>query len=462
MRAADLVAGVAAVLLVACAGAPGTGESLSPYPDRPDPAEAAQAQEQLAYDVAESLVAEVGPRFAGTAGDRRAVEWALLKLTVLGFENVRAEPVTVPRWERGAIAVDIVSPQPQRLGAVALGGSVPTPAGGIEAQVVAVPTAEALEAMPASRIKGRIVFFSSRMERTRDGTGYEKAVPARRKGPATAARKGAKAVLIRSVGTDPQGRPHTGTTQYEPGTPKIPAAALAAADADRLEQSVAQGPVRVRLAIAARDAGEAQSANVVGEIPGQTPEIVLLGAHLDSWDITPGANDDAAGVGIVIAAAHRIAGLGKPRRTIRVVLFANEEFGASGGKAYALAHADEIARHVAVMEADSGSGRPFRLNGWVAAADWPVLAQLAGELGLESGANGREGGVDVTALRKLGVPELIVAQDASRYFDVHHTANDTLAALDRAGLAQATEVFTALARTASERPEGFGRIPAAP
>jgi carboxypeptidase Q len=449
-----------AVLLAACAASVPEPDAL--YPDRPDPAEAAQVQENLAYDVAESLVTEVGPRFAGTAGDRRAVEWALLKLTVLGFDNVHAEPVTVPRWERGAIAVDLVAPQPQRLDAVALGGSVATPAAGIEAAVIAVPTVEALEAMPASRIKGRIVFFSGRMERTRDGTGYEKAVPARRKGPAAAARKGAKAVLIRSVGTDPQGRPHTGTTKYEPDAPKIPAAALAPADADRLEQTLTKGPVRVRLAIAARDAGETPSANVIGEIRGQTPEIVLLGAHLDSWDTTPGANDDAAGVGIVVAAAHRLASLGKPRRTIRVVLFANEEFGAGGGKAYALAHADEVDRHVAVMEADSGSGRPFRLNGWVAAADWPVVTQLAAQLGLEPGANGKEGGVDVTALRKLGVPELIVAQDASRYFDVHHTANDTVAALDRAGLAQATDVFTALARTASERPGRFGRIPATP
>lgn len=446
----------AALLLAACAAPPAAVISYDPYPDRPDPAEA--GQQQLAFDVAASLVTEVGPRFAGTEGDRQAVEWALLKLQVLGFENVRAEPVTVPRWQRGEIAVQLLGATPRPLEAAALGGSVGTPEGGIEAEVLAVQTVAALEKLPAARVRGRIVFITGRMERTRDGSGYGSAVPARRSGPAVAARKGARAVLIRSVGTDPAGRPHTGATKYE-GAPKIPAAALAAADADALEQALQQGKARVRLGIGARDAGEARSANVIGEIAGHTPEIVLLGAHLDSWDITPGANDDAAGVGIAIAAAHRLASLGKPRRTIRVVLFANEEFGVSGGKAYAQAHADELARHVLVMEADAGSGAPYRLSGWLADADWPEVARLAGELGLEPGENRREGGTDVEPLRRLGVPEIVVQQDASRYFDVHHTAHDTVERLDRDGLARATEAFVAAARLASERPAPFSRVP---
>ena len=456
MRGASLLA--AGLVLAACAGAP---EPMSAYPDRPDPAEAALAQKDMAYDVAESLVTEVGPRFSGSEGYRKAVEWALLKLTVLGFENVRAEPVTVPHWQRGEIVVEQLAPTRQRLAAVALGGSVGTPAAGIEAEVLEVSSVEALEKMPAAKVKGRIVFINGRMERTRDGMGYEKAVPARRKGPAVAGRKGARGVLIRSIGTDSGRRPHTGTTQYEADAPKIPAAALAATDADALEQALAKGKVRVRMAIGARQAGEAQAANVVGEIPGATPEIVLLGAHLDSWDITPGANDDAAGVGVVIAAARRVGNADqRPRRTIRVVLFANEEYGASGARAYAQAHAAELAQHAIVMEADSGSGAVWQLNAGVANVDWPWVIQLAQQLGIAPGVNGEDGGVDVGELRKLGVPELIALQDASAYFDVHHTADDTVDKLDRAGLEQASGIFTALALAASERPEAPGRVAA--
>ena len=452
---------VVALLLASCAQPPSPAVADTPYPDRPDPAEATAQDEQLAYEIAESLATEVGPRFAGTDGDRKAIEWAMLKLTVLGFENVRAEPVTVPRWHRGDIAVELLGAEPRQLEALALGGSVGTPAGGIEAEVVAAPTLAALEQLPAAKVKGRIVFIHDRMERTRDGTGYANAVAKRKKGAAVASRKGARAVLIRSVGTDAKGKPHTGKVTYEPGAKPIPAAALAAADADALEQALGQGKVRLRMSLTARAEGEARSANVIGEIPGQTPEIVLLGAHLDSWDNTSGANDDAAGVGIVIAAAHRIAGAGKPRRTIRVVLFANEELGLEGAKAYARMRADELARHVLVMEADSGSGAPYRLNGWVADADWAEVARLAGELGLETGENRKEGGADVASLRKLGVPEIIVSQDVRPYFDVHHTANDTVETLDRAGLAKATDAFVAIARAVAERDRPFERLPPA-
>lgn len=434
-----------ALLLAACAAA-GDRERL-------------RAESDDAYTLAASLVTEVGPRFAGTQGDARAVQWALRTLTGLGFHNVRAEPVAVPRWQRGPIAVELLKPRVRLLEAVALGGSVATPPGGVEARVVMVASVEALEALPDARVQGRIVFINTRMERRRDGSGYGKAVPARRKGPAVAGARGARAVLIRSIGTDLYA--HTGTTKYEAG-PKVAAAALSGPSADALELAFLAGPVTVRMALAARELPEAQSANVIGEIPGRTGEIVLLGAHLDSWDTTPGANDDAAGVGIVLAAARRVAALGTPRRTIRVVLFANEEFGLHGAKAYAQARAGELERHAAVLEADSGSGVPFRLNAWVGEEHWPAVARMAAELGLETGANGQKGGADVMVLRKLGVPELIVGQDASGYFDVHHTRADTVAALDRAGLDRAAGIFAVLARFASERTEGLGRLPPEP
>jgi Iap family predicted aminopeptidase len=416
-----------------------------------------RSQDDTAYALAASLVAEVGPRFAGTEGELRAVQWGVRKMTELGFQNVRAEPVTVPRWQRGPISVEVLKPRQQALEAVALGGSLATRPEGVEGDVFPVASMEALEALPRGAAAGKIVFIHGRMERTRDGSGYGKAAPMRRKGPAVAARKGARAVLIRSLGTDTQA--HTGTTRYEADAPKIPAAALSGPAADALEQLLASGKrVRVRMKLEAADLAPTQSANVVGEIPGATDGIVLLGAHLDSWDITPGANDDAAGVGIVLAAAQRIARLGrKPHRTIRVVLYANEEFGIHGAKAYAAAHGAEAARHALVMEADSGSGMPWRLNGAVADADWPEVAQLAQELGLEPGANGQHGGTDVGEMRKLSAPEIEVAQDGSKYFDVHHTPADTVEALDRAGMIAATGVFARIAHRASERKEPFGR-----
>ncbi len=421
-----------------------------------------QSQDEDAYALAVSLVTEVGPRFAGTEGDARAVQWALAKMTALGFQNVRAEPVSVPRWQRGGISVDVLKPRQQALEAVALGGSLATRPGGIEGDVFPVASLEALEALPRGAAAGKIVFINRRMERSRDGSGYGTAAPIRRKGPAVAARKGARAVLIRSLGTGVNA--HTGTTKYEADAPKIPAAALSGPAADALEQLLAGNKrVRVRMTLDSIDAGMAPSANVVGEIPGETGEIVLLGAHLDSWDITPGANDDAAGVGIVMAAAQRIARLGrKPHRTIRVVLYANEEFGIQGGKAYAAAHAAEAARHAMVMEADSGSGTPWKLEGAVADADWPDVVRLAQDLGLELGANGQHGGTDVGEMRKLHAPEIIVVQDGSKYFDVHHTRADTVEALDRAGMVRATGVFARIAHHASEREAAFGRSAPAP
>lgn len=439
MRAASLVL---ALVLAACAA---TGDRAPLRTGSDD-----------AYALAVSLVTEVGPRFAGSEGDARAVQWAVRKLTELGFKNVRAEPVTVPRWVRGTIAVELLKPRARTLEAVALGGSVATPPGGVEARVVMVASVEVLEALPESQVKGRIVFINTRTERQRDGSGYGKSVPARRKGAAVAGAKGARAVLIRSIGTDLNA--HTGTTKYEAG-PKVAAAALSGPSADALELAFLAGPVTVRMALESRELPDAQSANVVGEIPGRTDEIVLLGAHLDSWDITPGANDDAAGVGIVMAAAKRIATLGTPRRTIRVVLFANEEFGLDGAKAYAAAHAHEAARHVLLMEADSGGGAAWRLEAGVAAADWPWMAQLGASLGLEPGGNGKSGGADLGEMRALGVPELIVTQDDTLYFDVHHTPADTVATLDRAGMDQVAGVFAAIAHAVSERREPLGRLP---
>lgn len=416
-----------------------------------------------AAELVESLVATAPFRFTGSAQDAKAVAWALNALKQAGLQNVRAEPVTVPYWQRGDINIQLLGDKPQPLMAVALGGSVTTPAEGITASVLMLDSLDALYARPLADVKGKIVFINRRMERRADGSGYGEAKDVRVKGAAEAGRRGARAVVIRSIGTNHDRVPHTGWMRYDSIAPKIPAAALSAVDADLLEQVLLdQGEARLHLHLNSRDLGMAQSANVIGEIPGLSKDVVVLAAHLDSWDITPGANDDGAGVAIVIEAAHSILATGlKPRRTIRVLLAANEEFGLSGAKAYAKAHAAELGRHVLALEADFGSGAVQSLNAGVADADWPQIERMAAllqPLGVTLGKNGQSGGADLGPMRLRGVPVLAPRQDGTRYFDVHHTAADTLETLDRPGLAQNVAVYAVLAWMASEA-EAFVRLP---
>src|SRR5262245_34664666 len=324
-----------------------------------------------AFDHVSSLVTEVGPRFAGSPGDAAAVRWAMNKLASLGFSRVRSQDVLVPHWVRGSCEVSITTPFPQPLVAIALGGSVGTGEDGIEAQVVEVASLDALNAMPAANVNGKIVFINQRMERTRDVSGYVAAVKSRTDGPSAAGKMGAAALVIRSVGTSDNRIAHTGSLIYKVDAPRIPAFALSNPDADLLARQLAAGkPVRLRVRSTARELPPMWSANVIGEIPGRERpnEIVLLGAHLDSWDLAQGAIDDGAGVAIVVEAARLIGKLERrPARTIRVVLFANEEFGLSGAKEYARLIGEEHNKHVIAMEADSGTGPVFRLESQVAA-----------------------------------------------------------------------------------------------
>ena len=420
-----------------------------------------------AYAIVQSLTAEVGPRSAGSEGDRAAVAWALGRMQDLGLANVRAESVTVPHWERGTAEVRIVEPWPQKLVSTALGGSVGTDEGGVEAPVLEVADLAELAQLPERVVRGTIVYFSARMERTRDGAGYAKAVLARRDGPAEAARRGAVGMLMRSAGTSSSRFAHTGATTYKPDVPAIPALALAHPDADLLEQELENGsPVVVRLQLTSRALGTARSANVVGEVPGRGDGIVLLTAHLDSWDLGTGAIDDAAGVGIVLAAAQLIARqTAPPARTLRVILYANEEYGLSGAKAYAAEHADELDRHVIGMEADFGTGRVWRVDSRVADAALSSLGPLydaLAPLGVERGSNEANGGADLGALKDLGMPVLELNQDGTRYFDFHHTADDTFDKIDRDDLSQVVAAFATAAYIAVAADTDFGRLPPAP
>jgi carboxypeptidase Q len=416
-----------------------------------------------AFDVVRSLTVEVGPRPAGSKAYDAAVAWGLRTLKDLGFSNVHAEKATVPHWVRGEESGEIVSPWPQPVHLAALGGSVGTPEGGIEALVISVPSLEAVDKLDPAQVKGRIVFYDVHMQRTRDATGYRDAVPARGAGASRAAKLGAVAVLIRSVGTDHNRTPHTGAMRYQDDVPKIPAAALSVPDAELLAAQIASGkPVTFRLKLGAHMLPDVETASVVGEIPGREKpdEIVLLAAHLDSWDLGTGAIDDGAGVAIVTEAARLIGQLPKkPRRTIRVVLYANEEFGTSGARAYAEAHKDELTRHVMATEADLGAGRVWRISSRVDPATLPLIADLAHLLEVEQGNNEAGGGSDIGPLAPARVPVIALAQDATTYFDYHHTANDTLDKIDPKDLDQNVASWVAVAYVAAEMPGDFGRAP---
>jgi hypothetical protein len=286
------------------------------------------------------------------------------------------------------------------------------------------------------------------MERTRDGSGYAKAVAVRAQGPAEAGARGALGVVIRSISTSDDRFPHTGRTVYKPDAPRIPALAVSNPDADALERLFAAGKtVRLRLKSNSRDLADERSANVIGEIPGTDPagEIVILGAHLDSWDPGVGAIDDGAGVAIMMGAAKLIGDLPvKPRRTIRVVLFANEEFGTSGSKTYVEKLGNELDRHVLGFEADFGAGPVWRLTSRVNPAQLPAVDQIfraLAPLKLVRGDNEARGGADLDGLAKLGMPLLSPDLDGMKYFDVHHSANDTLLMVDPQALRQSTAAF---------------------
>jgi Zn-dependent M28 family amino/carboxypeptidase len=406
-----------------------------------------------AYETARGLTDRVGPRLTGSDGAARGVEWALGELRAAGLTNVHTEPVRVERWIRGDAAAEVLAPNRHPLHAVALGGSVGTASAGIAGEVVEVRSFEELSAQ-GSAVRGKIVLFNRPV--TRGGEGYGQVVPLRHGGAVAAARAGAIAALIRSVGTGAYQLPHTGATEYADGVAKIPFAAITAEDAELMHRLAQSGPVRVRLRLGAKMAGTVESANVVGEVRGreQPRKIVLLGAHLDSWDLGTGALDDAAGCAIVIEAARLIAHLGAaPRRTVRVVLFMNEERGLSGAKAYAERHRGELGDHAAALEADTGAGKPLGF-GVVGGAESVALVQrLVAPLApmhLGEVKTHRSGGADVSPLQAAGVPILDVTQDGSTYFDWHHTAADTLDKIDPNDLALSAGAVAVLAHALAD------------
>jgi len=397
---------------------------------------------EYAYRQVAHLSNNIGPRLTGSAQAAKAVEYVAGELKALGCE-VHLERVMVPHWVRGEETAALVqfpgqaANTTQKIVLCALGDSVATPADGIEAEVIVVRNFDELRSLPREKVAGNIVLFNYPFDKQmaaegRGGEAYGEAVVYRADGPSSAARQGAVACLIRSVGGADYRLPHTGQTDYANDAPKIPAGAVTAEDADLIADLVRQGPVRMKLVLTPQTLPDVESANVIGDIKGsEHPEqVIVVSGHLDSWDLGTGAIDDGAGVAVSMEAANLIQKLHlKPKRTIRMIAWMNEENGLAGSKQYGKDHEKEWMNHFAAMETDGGAGHPLGINikakPEVKKTFAPVAAILqgsgAGVLNLVEHC-----GADIGPIEKAGVPAFSPIQDSRFYFNYHHTAADTL------------------------------------
>lgn len=436
-------------LVAATAAAQSTATS-NPVPVDPVVAslrDQALAHDRYAWDITEGLTTEVGQRLAGTEAEARARDWAVRKLTAMGFSNVRVESFPVPVWSRGAESATILAPFPQKLAVAALGNSASTGPAGITGEIVAFDTIQQLELAPDSAVKGKIVFVDHNMAPTQDGSSYGPGGAPRRLGPTLASKKGAIAIIVRSAGTDLHRNPHTGVQTFEDGAAPIPAGALSVPDALQLQRILKRGqPVMLHLTLVSQLEPNGRSGNVIAEVPGRDPSLapILVSGHLDSWDLGTGAVDDASGVAIAAASAKRIMDAGRPLRTIRIVWFGSEEIGLYGGYAYRERHGKEP--HYALIESDFGADRIWKVNSNLGPARIDearrIQAALA-PLGIVAGSTTDADGSDIGPMLEDGMPGVGLSQDGIRYFDLHHTPDDTLDKVDPAQLRQNVAAWTA-------------------
>ncbi|HMF57908.1 MAG TPA: M20/M25/M40 family metallo-hydrolase [Pyrinomonadaceae bacterium] len=426
------------------------------------------ALRQLAH-----LTNNIGPRLSGSPQAQHAVEYVADEMRRLGME-VKLEKIMVPHWVRGletGALMEFPGQAPnttQKVVLTALGGSVATPAEGITAEVVVVNNFDELAAMGRNKVEGRIVLFNYRFDEQMaaqgfGGEAYGEAVVYRGDGPSAAARLGAVAAMVRSVGGLSYRLPHTGATRYAADAPRIPAAAVAAEDADMMAYLTSQGRVRMKLTLTPQQLPDVESYNVIADLRGsEHPEqIVIVSGHLDSWDLGTGAIDDGAGVVIAMQTLQILKQLHlRPRRTIRFIAWMNEENGTAGGKTYAAEHAADVQNHIAAIESDRGAGHPL---GFVATGNpnlIKVLQPLSGVLessggGLMNMSDDTE--TDISPLAKVGVPAFGIWQDTRTYFDYHHTAADTFDKVKPRELAENAAVMAVLAYAIASIPEPLPR-----
>jgi len=440
-------------VLTAIPAAPGQAGWLAPYRE-PAARLIASAQADLsAWQRLAELCDRFGPRLAGSENLERAIEWVVAEMKKDGLENVRAEKVMVPHWVRGHEWAEITRPARRPLVMLGLGNSVGTGPSGVEADLLVVRSFDELTAK-AGEARGKIVLFNVPF------TGYGPTVTYRSRGASEAARRGAVGMLLRSVGLPGLRTPHTGALNYSADAPKIPAAAIAFEDADMLQRRILRGEsLRVKLYMEARMLPEAESANVVGEIIGREKpeEIVVVGGHLDSWDVGTGAIDDGGGCVATWQALRLMSRLGlRPRRTVRVVLFTNEENGLRGGLGYRDRHAAELANHVLMLESDSGVFRPLGFGFSGSEKARAIVAEIASLLEPISAASVRPGGggADIGPSVTAGkIPSMSLEVDGGEYFRFHHTPADTVDKVEPRDLARCSAAVAVMAYVVADMPE---------
>lgn len=466
----SIIAGAAALILA--------GQAYAQDSFQIDPAQAATAdalvaqalESDLAWSIVESLTTEVGPRLAGSEAEARGRVWGEALGQSLSFDRIAIEPFTMPFWDRGELEISMTAPYAMPLHGSALGGSGRSPRlRAIDSDVVYFRNIDALMAVADGSLAGKIAFVDGDpMVATQTGAGYGPSNNRRRIGWQHAERAGADAIVVRSVGSDSHRNPHTGMISSMDGEwASIPVIAVSNPDADHLRRLHNNGsPIAMHIRATPSWEREVTSGNVVLDIIGSElpDEIVLIGGHLDSWDLGTGAIDDGAGIAITVAAAELIARLPeRPRRTIRVVMFGAEEVGLLGGRAYAEQHAEELGNHVLATESDFGAGRIWQFVSNVDESANPAIdaiGRMLTPLGILRGGNSVPGGgPDIIPMAMQGVPTVRLNQDGTDYFDLHHTPDDTLDKIDPDALAQNVAAYVALVYLAANMDVEF-RAPA--
>ncbi len=429
--------------------------------------------EDYAYRQVAHLSNNIGPRLSGSAQAQAAVEYVAGEMRKLGLE-VQLEKLAVPHWVRGEETAALVqypgqAPDvPQKVVLTALGGSTATPATGLTAEVVVVNDFDELQALPRAQVAGKIVLFNHRFDQQMaaqgfGGEAYGQSVVYRGAAPSAAARLGAVAALVRSVGGASFRLPHTGATRYAEDVPRIPAAAVTAEDADMIAYLVKQDTVRMRLTLTPQQLPDAVSYNVIADLKGseQPEQIVIVSGHLDSWDLGTGAIDDAAGVAVAMATVQLVKQLKlRPKRTLRFIAWMNEENGTVGGRTYAREHAAEVANHFAAIESDRGAGHPLGFEVKGKSEIVALLQQVANVLASQGAGLLRQVDdteADISPLAAAGVPAFGLWQDTRTYFDYHHTAADTFDKIVPRELAENTAALAVLAYALANLPQPLPR-----